>query len=201
MALITRSRTGFSRLIIACSSPPSTHTHQTQPPPHPPRHDSITDGSPKYHLRRHIRRTQETPHPHGAPQKQLAFYPTMSALMHVCTRRCNQHMTIHLHHPFNLVSFIPTQHPTLAYHTWFSKSGEGHAGIDHILIAPDCIHPNSTCGVDHEISNRLFKTDHRLLFATIDTHSPNIAPTPLLPSLLFVSIYRCQAIILIVTVI
>ena len=76
-----------------------------------------------------------------------------------------------LHHPFNLVSFIPTQHPTLAYHTWFSKSGEGQTGIDHILIAPDCIHPDSTCGVDHEISYRLFKTDHRLLFATIDTHT------------------------------
>ena len=83
-----------------------------------------------------------------------------------------------LHHPINLVSFFPTQHPTMAYHTWFSKLGEGQAGIDHILIAPDCIHPDSTCGVDHEISNRLFKTDHCLLFATIDTHSPNTASTP-----------------------
>ena len=84
-----------------------------------------------------------------------------------------------LHHPINLVSFIPTQHPTMVYHTWFSKLGEGQAGIDHILIALDCIHPDSACGVDHEISNRLFKTDHRLLFATIDTHQPNTARTPL----------------------
>ena len=83
-----------------------------------------------------------------------------------------------LHHPLNLVSFIPIQYPTMVYHTWFSKSGERQAGIDHILISPDCIHPDSTCGVDHEISNELFKTDHRLLFATIYTHLPNTASTP-----------------------
>jgi len=80
-------------------------------------------------------------------------------------------LTLCLHHSLNLVSFILTQRTTMAYYTWFSKSGEGQAGIDHILISPDCIHPDSTCGVDHEISNELFKTDHRLLFATIDTHT------------------------------
>ena len=36
-----------------------------------------------------------------------------------------------LKHPFNLISVIPTQYPTLAYHTWYSKSGTGRAGIDH----------------------------------------------------------------------
>ena len=66
----------------------------------------------------------------------------------------------------------------MSYHTWFSKSGEGQAGIDHMLIAPDCIDLDSSSGVDHEISYRLFKTDHRLIFVTIDTRSPNTAPTP-----------------------
>ena len=42
-------------------------------------------------------------------------------------------LTQFLAQPLNLVSVIPSSHSSLAYHTWFSKSGEGQTGIDHIL--------------------------------------------------------------------
>ena len=87
-------------------------------------------------------------------------------------------LTPFLQHPFNLVSFIPIQHPTLAYHTWFSKSGSGQAGLDHILIAEALIHKDSLSGIDHEISTSLLKNDHHLGYTSVDTHSPNTAPTP-----------------------
>ena len=83
-----------------------------------------------------------------------------------------------LKHPFNLISVIPTQYPTLAYHTWYSKSGTGRAGIDHTLAALEHIHPNSPCGIDHEITTTLFKSDHYLIFAFFDLQCPNTAPPP-----------------------
>ena len=81
-------------------------------------------------------------------------------------------------HPLNLVSVIPSTHPTLVYLTWFSKSGEGQAGIDHILSPLENITPTTICGIDYELSNTLFKTDHHLIYVTFDLHSPNTAPTP-----------------------
>ena len=87
-------------------------------------------------------------------------------------------LTPFLQHPFNIVSFIPTQHPTLAYHTRFSKPGSGQAGLDHILIEEALIHKDSLSEIDHEISASLLKTDHHLGYSSVDTHSPNTAPTP-----------------------
>ena len=81
-------------------------------------------------------------------------------------------------YPLNLVSVIPSAHPSLAYHTWFSKSGEGQAGIDHILSPLENITPNTICGIDHELSTKLFKTDHHLVYAIYDLHAPNTIPTP-----------------------
>ena len=83
-----------------------------------------------------------------------------------------------LKHPFNLVSVIPTQYPTLAYHTWYSKSGTRRTGIDHILTAPEHINPNSPCGIDDEITTTLFKSDHYLIYASFDLQCPNTTPLP-----------------------
>ena len=74
---------------------------------------------------------------------------------------------------------IPTQHPTLVYHTWYSKLGTGRAGIDNILAAPEHIHPDSHCGVDHEMTTTLFKLDHYLIYASFDMQCQNTAPPPL----------------------
>ena len=84
-----------------------------------------------------------------------------------------------LQHPFHLVSVIPTQHPTLAYHTWYSKSGTGRVGIDHILAALEHIHPDSPCGINHEITTTLFKSDYYIIYASFDMQCHNTAPPPL----------------------
>ena len=81
-------------------------------------------------------------------------------------------------HPLNLVSVIPSAHPSLIYHTWFSKSGEEQASIDHILSLLENITPNTICDIDHELSTNLFNTDHHLVLAIFDLHSPNTSPTP-----------------------
>ena len=83
-----------------------------------------------------------------------------------------------LRSPHHLVSVIPTQHPTHAYHTWISHSGEGRAGLDHILTAAEHIAPTCTSGIDHEIAREYLSSDHCLIYATFALACPNTAPPP-----------------------
>ena len=89
-----------------------------------------------------------------------------------------KNLTPCLHHPLNLISAIPTQQPIIAYHTWNSKSDSRQAGINHILAAPEHMHPTSISGIDHDVSVSLFKSDHYLIFDSFNLHWLNTAPTP-----------------------
>ena len=80
--------------------------------------------------------------------------------------------------PIHLVSVIPTQHPNELYRTWCSHSGRGQTGLDHILAAPEHIHPEYSCGIDRELSREHLKSDHYLIYATFALSCPNTATTP-----------------------
>ena len=57
-----------------------------------------------------------------------------------------------LHPPHNLRSVIPNVYPQHPYHTWSSHSGQGKAGLDHILTNPHAISPANPCGIDLHIT-------------------------------------------------
>ena len=87
-------------------------------------------------------------------------------------------LTPYLLSPIHLVSVIPTQHPNEPCHTWCSHSGRGQTGQDHILAAPEHIHPECSCGIDRELSREYLKSDHYLIYATFVLSCPNTAPIP-----------------------
>ena len=91
-----------------------------------------------------------TPHRMGRPQP-----PPPANILTPC-----------LMSPMHLVSVIPTQHPNEPYHIWCSHSGRGHAGLDHILDAPEHIHPECSCGIDRELSRKYLKSDRYVIYTT-----------------------------------
>ena len=81
-------------------------------------------------------------------------------------------------YPHHLVSVFPTQHPTNTYHTLISHSGEGWAGLDHILTAAEHIEPTCTCDIGHEIAPAYLSSDYYSIYTTFALACPNTAPTP-----------------------
>ena len=61
---------------------------------------------------------------------------------------------------------------------WYSHSGRGKAGLDHILAAPEHIYSDCSCGIDREISRAYIKSDHYLIYATFALSCPNTVPIP-----------------------
>ena len=58
------------------------------------------------------------------------------------------------------------------------KSNKGRADIAHILAASEYIHPDCKSGINYEISNAHFISDHYFIFASFYLHFPNITPSP-----------------------
>ena len=84
-----------------------------------------------------------------------------------------------LRYPLYLMSVIPTQYPTTVYNTWFSKSGTGRAGLDHILAAQKRIHLASYSGINHEILSTHLKSNHCLIYASFVLSCPDTLPSHL----------------------